>query len=268
MRMIQNVTNAFSLMGRVALVTGGGKGIGKGSAKALAQSGADVAIMGRDEAALKKTVQQLTAYGIRCGYYVGDVTKQKQAKAVVQKVAEDFGRLDILVNNAGIATPFDAMCEDDDKLKDWYHVLDVDLNGTFLMCHYAGLQMKKHGGGKIVNITSNSSQIVNVPQKSCSYNAAKAAADRLTKCLAYEWAGYGIRVNAVAPGYTETDLVTDVRDEGDTKGWIDYWLSQTPTGRFNKPLEIGAAVVFLASDAANQITGAVLTIDGGYMLAK
>jgi len=268
MKMIQTVANAFSLKGKAALVTGGGKGIGKGTAKALVQSGADVAIMGRDEEALKKAVQELEVYGTKCRYYVGDVTKQEEAGGVVQKVAADFGQLDILVNNAGIATPFDAMCEDDAELKGWYHVLDVDLNGTFLMCHYAGLQMKKQGGGKIINITSNSSRIVNVPQKSCSYNAAKAAADRLTKCLAYEWAEHGIRVNAVAPGYTETDLVTGVKDEGDTKGWMDYWLSQTPTGRFSQPLEIGAAVVFLVSEAADQITGAVLTIDGGYMLAK
>lgn len=265
--MIESMKEAFSLKGRTALVTGGSKGIGKGTAMALAESGAHVAIMGRDQKALEAALRELEAFGSRCRYYVGDVTDKKQAKEVVRRVTEDFGSLDILVNSAGIATPFDAMCEDDD-LSGWYQVIDVDLNGTFLMCHYAGLQMKEQGFGRIINITSNSSRIVNVPQKSCSYNAAKAAADRLTKCLAYEWAGYGIRVNAVAPGYTETELVTGVKDEGETEGWTTYWKSQTPTGRFGRPIEIGAAVVFLASEAAEQITGTVLTIDGGYMLAK
>lgn len=265
--MIESMKDAFSLKGRTALVTGGSKGIGKGTAIALAQSGADVAIMGRDQKTLEAAISELVTSGTRCRYYVGDVTKQMEAKEVVRRVAEDFGSLDILVNCAGIATPFDAMCDDDD-LSGWYQVIDVDLNGTFLMCHYAGLQMRKQGFGRIINITSNSSRIVNIPQKSSSYNAAKAAADRLTKCLAHEWAGYGIRVNAVAPGYTETGLVTGVKDEGQTEGWTAYWMSQTPTGRFGRPIEIGAAVVFLASEAAEQITGAVLTIDGGYMLAK
>lgn len=265
--MIDSLEQAFSLRDRVVLITGGNKGIGKGISLAMAQSGASVAIMCRDHKSAGDTLEELKPYKGVHRAYSGDVTKQEDARSVVEQVIEDYGRLDILVNNAGIATPFDPM-EDTEDLSGWYRVLDVDLNGTFLMCHYAGLKMKEQKYGRIINITSNSSRIVNIPQKSCSYNAAKAAGDRLTKCLAYEWAQYGIRVNAIAPGYTETNLVTGVRDEGETKGWTDYWLACTPTGRFGKPIEIGAAAVFLASEAAEQITGAVLTIDGGYMLAR
>ncbi len=265
--MIKSMEHAFSLAGKVVLITGGNRGIGKGIALAMAQSGADVAIMCRNENSAKETLQELEAYGGKYRFYSGDVTSQQDAKAVVDQVVEEYGRLDILVNSAGIANPYDPMSEDED-LSGWYKVLDVDLNGTFLMCHYAGLKMKEQNYGRIINITSNSSRIVNIPQKSCSYNAAKAGGDRLTKCLAYEWAGYGIRVNAIAPGYTESELVTGVKDEGETMGWVDYWKKQTPTGRFNQPIEIGAVAVFLASEAAEQITGAVITIDGGYMLAR
>lgn len=265
--MIESLEHAFSLKEKVVLITGGNKGIGKGISLAMAQSGASVAIMCRNLASAAETIEELEQFGGVHRAYEGDVTKQEDAKRVVAKVVEDYGRIDVLVNNAGIATPFDPM-EDTDDLSGWYRVLDVDLNGTFLMCHYAGLKMKEQNGGRIINITSNSSRIVNIPQKSCSYNAAKAAGDRLTKCLAYEWAQYGIRVNAIAPGYTETNLVTGVKDGGETKGWTDYWLSCTPTGRFGKPIEIGAAAVYLASEAAEQVTGAVLTIDGGYMLAR
>lgn len=259
--------NVFSLQGKTVLITGGNKGIGKGIAEAMVRSGANVAIMCRNEASAQKAIAELTQLGGCHRAYFGDVTKQEDAKRVVETVVADYGRLDVLVNNAGIATPFDAMTEDED-LDGWFRVLDVDLNGTFLMCHYAGLQMKKQGGGRIINVTSNSSRIVNIPQKSCSYNAAKAAADRLTKCLAYEWAQYGIRVNAIAPGYTETDLVTCVKDENETKGWKDYWMRCTPTGRFNQPIELGWLAVYLASEVSSQITGAVVTMDGGYMLAR
>lgn len=265
--MIKNMEHAFSLNGKTVLITGGNRGIGRGIAQAMAQSGADTAIMCRKEKEALETLEELKTYGGNHRFYPGDVTSPKDAKRVVSQMVHDWGKIDILVNCAGIATPYDPMSEDED-LSGWYRVIDVDLNGSFLMCHYAGLTMREQNGGRIINITSNSSRIVNVPQKSCSYNAAKAACDRLTKCLAYEWAQYGIRVNAIAPGYTESELVTGVKDEGETKGWTAYWKRQTPTGRFSQPIEIGAAAVFLASEAAEQITGAVLTIDGGYMLAR
>lgn len=265
--MISCMKDAFSLKDKVALITGGNRGIGKGIALAMAESGADIAIMCRNKEAGMAAVEEVAVHGGKYRFIPGDVTSQADAKSVVDKTLKEFGKLDILVNSAGIANPFDAMTESED-LSGWFNVLDVDLNGTFLMCHYAGLEMKRQGSGRIINITSNSSRIVNIPQKSSSYNAAKAAGDRLTKCLAYEWAEYGIRVNAIAPGYTESELVTGVKDTGDTKGWTEYWKKQTPTGRFNQPIEIGAAAVFLASEAAEQITGAVVTIDGGYMLAR
>ncbi len=256
----------FSLEGQTVLITGGNKGIGKGIAEAMALSGANVAIVCRNEKSALETIAQLepTEKGHR--FYAGDVTRREDVERVVNEIVKDYGRIDILVNNAGIATPFDAM--NDDDLDGWYHMIDVDLNGAFLMCHFVGRVMKRQNYGRIINITSNSARIVNIPQKSSSYNAAKAAADQMTKCLAYEWAQYGIRVNSIAPGYTETDLVTCVKDENETKGWKDYWLRSTPTGRFNKPIELGWLAVYLASEVASQITGSVITMDGGYMLAR
>lgn len=259
---MNSMENAFSVKGKNVLITGGNRGIGKGIAIAMAQSSANVAILARDEKTSRETVEELKQYGGKYLSYYCDVTDIKSAKAAVQSVARDFGSIDVLVNNSGIGRFFDTLEEDDD-LKDWYDVINVNLNGYYTMCHLVGKVMRDQNYGRIINISSNASRIVNIPQKMVSYSASKAAIDRMTKSLAYEWAGYNIRVNAIAPGYTETELTFDKNPE-----YIDYWMSATPVGRFGKPIEIGALAVYLASPASEQMTGAILTIDGGYMLAR
>jgi NAD(P)-dependent dehydrogenase (short-subunit alcohol dehydrogenase family) len=262
--MISSMKDAFSVKGKNVLITGGNRGIGRGISMAMAQCGANVAIMARDEKAAKSTLGEISAYGGFHRFYPGDVTKIADAKRVVAGVVKDYGKLDVLVNNSGIVRFFNVL-EMDESLKDWFDVLNVNLNGVFIMSHFAGKAMREAGGGCIINISSNASRIVNLPQRICSYSASKAALDRLTKSLAHEWAPYRIRVNAIAPGYTETDLTPEGQD---LEALEKYWKASTPTGRFNKTIEVGALAVFLASEASEQMTGTVSTIDGGYMLAR
>jgi len=262
--MISSMKNAFSVQGKNVLVTGGNRGIGKGISIAMAECGANVAIMARDREVAQATIDELTSHGGIYRFYPGDVTSIHDAKRVVGSVVQDYGKMDVLVNNAGIARFFNVL-DMDESLKDWFDVLNVNLNGAFIMSHFAGRAMRESGGGCIINISSNASRIVNLPQRMCSYSAAKAALDRLTKSLAHEWAPYKIRVNAIAPGYTETDLTPE---GADIEALTKYWTASTPTGRFNKTIEVGALAVFLASEAAEQMTGTVTTIDGGYMLAR
>lgn len=263
--MIKNLENAFSVNNKNVLITGGNRGVGKGISVAMAQCGANVAIMARDEETSKQTVKKISEYGGKHKFYYGDITDLEGAREVVNEVIKDYEKIDVLVNNAGIARHFEVLQMDDD-LSDWYDVINVNLNGTFNMCYLVGKKMKKSKDGSIINISSNAAEIVNKPQFSSSYNSSKAAMNMLTKCLAEEWTRYGIRVNAIAPGYTDTDLTDGSKEEG-TESHKDFWLSQMPADRFNKPIEIGALAVFLASEAAEQIVGTINTIDGGYMLA-
>jgi NAD(P)-dependent dehydrogenase (short-subunit alcohol dehydrogenase family) len=263
--MITSMENAFSVKGKNVLITGGGRGLGKGISVAMAQCGANVAIMARGEKAAQETIKEISEYGGTHRFYYGDVTDIEGARSVVDKVVKDYGKIDVLVNNAGITRFFNVL-DMDESLKDWFDVLNVNLNGTFIMSHLVGKKMKESGGGRIINISSNASRIVNLPQRMCSYSASKAAIDRLTKCLAHEWAPYNIRVNAIAPGYTDSDLTPVEGPE--LEAYMKYWMDSTPTGRFNKPIEVGALAVFLASEASEQMTGTICTIDGGYMLAR
>jgi NAD(P)-dependent dehydrogenase (short-subunit alcohol dehydrogenase family) len=185
--MISTMENAFSVRGKTVLVTGGNRGIGRGISSAMAQSGANVAIMARNEKAGKETINQITSIGGTHRFYRGDVTKINDAKRVVDDVVKDYGKIDVLVNNSGIVRFFNVL-DMDDSLKDWYDVLNVNLNGVFMMCHFVGRSMKDTGGGSVINVSSNASRIVNLPQRMCSYSASKAALDRLTKSLAHEWA--------------------------------------------------------------------------------
>ena len=259
---IETMENAFNIKGKNIMITGGNRGIGKGIATAMAQSGANIAILARDEASSRRTVEELSAYGGSHRWYSCDVSKMETAKKAVSDMVNDYKTIDVLVNNSGIGRFFNVL-DEDESLKDWYDVINVNLNGYFLMSYLAGKVMKEQNYGRIINISSNASRIVNLPQRMVSYNVSKAGIDRMTKCLAHEWAEYNIRINAIAPGYTETELTFDKGSEN-----IDYWMASTPVGRFGKPIEIGALAVYLASPASEQMTGAVLTIDGGYMLAR
>jgi len=189
-----------------------------------------------------------------------DVTAWRDVDAFVAEAEKRHGRIDILVNNAGIAiseVPAEKMTNEQ-----WHDVMDVNLHGVFYCSRAVAKGMLARKSGSIVNIGSISAQIVNTPQEQCNYNASKAAVHQLTKSMALEWAKRGVRVNAVAPGYTDTPLLSFAKNSPSFKVWMDM----TPTGRMAQPLEVAAVVLFLASDAASNVTGSIVTVDGGYTL--
>ncbi|PKA43520.1 3-oxoacyl-ACP reductase [Rhizobium sullae] len=248
----------FRMDGQTAVVTGGGRGIGLACAEALAEAGARVVIIDRDEAVAESGRQALAGKGIEAGALVLDVTDS----AAVDKAAADIfakhGRIDALVANAGIARTGTAAEDTPDEL--WLNVNDVNYNGVFWCNRTFGRYMLKAGHGAIVNIGSMSGYIANRPQLQTYYNASKAAVHHLTASLAVEWADRGVRVNAVAPTYIETEMTKSVVD----KSMMDIWLRDTPMGRMGQPHEIASVVHFLACDASSLITGATVKADGGF----
>ena len=259
---IKYLSSAFSLAGKNAIVTGGNRGIGRGIAQALAQAGANVAILCRDEPTAKDTLADLAQYGGKYAWYRGSISDPAQVRAAVAAIYADYGKIDILVNNAGVSCLTDLL-DMDEALSDWYHVVNTDLNGTVHMTYEVGRRMRDAGkGGSIINITSMSGQIVNKAQHMSPYNTSKAALNMFTKCMAVELGKYNIRVNAVAPGYTNSELSHFIPQEA-----YAQIIDQMPLRRFGEPIEIGAAVVYLASPAAGQVPGHIQLVDGGYVLA-
>ena len=243
------VLNLFKLDGQTALVTGAAQGIGFEIAKALGEAGASVII-----ADMNPDVGQQAAQSIGARFEPLNVTDS----AAVSALAGKLGALDILVNNAGIVRNVPS---EDISDADWEVVMSVNVNGVFWCCRAFGKQMLAAGRGSIVSTASMSGMIANHPQPQAGYNASKAAVMHLTRSLAGEWASRGVRVNAVAPGYTATPMTVLGLE---TPEWRETWLSQTPMGRLAEPREIAPAVVFLASDAASFVTGHTLVVDGGY----
>lgn len=250
----------LNLDGRVAVVTGGGQGIGASCAEALGEAGANVVVADMNEKAAAETAAVLVAKGYKADSLMVNVTKSAEVNAAAAEVIKRHGRVDILVNNAGVAKS-DVRAEDTTD-EHWRFHMDVNLDGLFWCCRAFGAEMLKQKSGAIVNIGSMSGLIVNKPQPQSFYNASKAAVHHLSKSLAAEWGSRGVRVNAVAPTYIETPL-TAFGIEEDPEMY-KVWLEMTPMGRVGQPEEIASVVHFLASDAASLMTGAIVVADGGY----
>ena len=249
----------FRLDGRTALITGAASGIGWSCAQALSEAGARVTISDRDPDGLEGGRARLAALGHEVNTALLDVTDRAGVDATVEALVSRDGGLDVLVNNAGIArSEIAAEGMEDDR---WLNVLDVNLNGSFWCARAAGRQMLAQGFGAIVNVGSMSGCIVNRPQGQAHYNASKAAVHHLTKSLAAEWGGRGVRVNAVAPTYINTPINAFADREGEM---FRRWIDSTPMARLGEPEEVASVVLFLASEAASLMTGAIVLVDGGY----
>lgn len=249
----------FSLQDRIAVVTGGARGIGFSTSEALAEAGALVIIADMNGDAAEAAAKKLQAMGYKAEAETLDVTKSEAVNAAHDAIIARHGRVDILINNAGIARSnikAEEMTDDE-----WLTVIDVNINGLFWCCRAFGKSMLAAGKGAIVNVGSMSGFVVNRPQEQAQYNASKAAVHQLTKSLAAEWAPRGIRVNAVAPTYIETEMTKFVYDDPEL---MKFWLGGTPMNRLGQTDEIASVILFLASDAASLMTGSIVVADGGY----
>lgn len=241
------------LAGKIALVTGAGRGIGRAIAERFAQEGADVALCGRTPATLEAVAAQVRAAGRQALPLTVDVTQAAAVEGMVQSVLDKFGRLDILVNNAGVTR--DALLI---RMKDaeWDEVLAVNLKGTFLCTRAVARVMMRQRSGRIINLASIVGLTGNAGQT--NYAASKAGILGLTKSVAKELAGRGVTVNAIAPGFIETEMTQGLSDEVKA-----HWRGVIPLQMFGQPEDVASAAVFLASEGARYITGHVVTVDGG-----
>lgn len=249
------------IAGRVAVVTGGARGLGLSIARALAAAGADVALLDLLEDQVTTSASALAEeFDVGSLGRAVDVTDADAVGAAFQSVESELGSPGLLVNAAGITIWGDSV---EVSAEDWRRVIDVNLTGTFLTCQAfaRGCQAGGHGGS-IVNFSSMSGRVVNVPQHQASYNASKAAVDQLTKSLAVEWAELGIRVNAIAPGYILSDMTRQFTDANPELS--ERWRSMIPAGRMGQPQDLHGLVLLLCSDASEYIVGQSIVIDGAY----
>jgi NAD(P)-dependent dehydrogenase (short-subunit alcohol dehydrogenase family) len=248
------VTVPGALKGRVAWVTGAGKGLGRAIATALAEAGATVAVTARSAGDLADLVGELGELDVRP--YPGSVSDPATVRAVARAVHADLGSLDGLVNCAGVSPSFARSEQLDEEV--WRTVLDVNLTGTFLCCREAGALMLEQGSGSIVNVSSvhGTSGFPRI----AAYAASKGGVEALTRTLAVEWAERGVRVNTVAPGYFTTDLSRPLLESR----WNERVVGNIPLGRTGHPRELTGAVTFLLSEASTYVTGSTLAVDGGW----
>jgi gluconate 5-dehydrogenase len=244
----------FDLAGQVALVTGGGRGIGLAIAKGLADCGARVIVSGRNAETLEQARQSL---GADAGAEVADVANEAAIVALRDRIASQYGRLDILVNNAGIDPHYASM--EKTTTEDWEKVLRTNLDGVFHCCRHLGGMMLAQKSGAIINISSVAGNVA--LKRQVPYCASKGGVEQLTKALAYDWAEHGIRVNAVGYGFIRTDLTAGMTSHPHIAPKL---LARTALGRFGEVSEVAGAAIFLASPSASYVTGHTIMVDGGW----
>ena len=254
---MNGILDAFKLDGKVAIVTGSERGLGRGIATALAQAGADIVGVTYVDSA-PETAAAVQAAGKRYLHVQANLSSLEPIQHIVDTALQEFGHIDILVNNAGIIIRNDSV---DFTEKEWDDVMDINVKATFFMCQAVARQFIKQGtGGKIVNVASMLSFQggIRVP----SYTASKSGVKGITMLLANEWAKHGINVNAIAPGYMATDNTTQLRADEARSAEI---LGRIPAGRWGLPEDLGGAVVFLASKAGDYVNGYTIAVDGGWL---
>jgi NAD(P)-dependent dehydrogenase (short-subunit alcohol dehydrogenase family) len=245
----------FSLKGKVALVTGASRGIGRGATMALAGAGADVALASRKLPDLEKVAEEIRKTGRKALAVAAHVGKMEEISSLVSKVKEEFGRIDILVNIAGTNPTMDSALDVQERA--WDAIINLNLKGLFFLSQAVARLMKEKGGGKIINVAS----IAGIsPDILAVYSISKAAVIMATKVMAQQWAQYGIRVNAIAPGLTKTRFSEALWNNPDI---LKMAMSHTPMARVAEPEEMAGAILYLASDASSFVTGQTLAIDGG-----
>ncbi len=251
------IKELFDLTGKVALVTGGSRGLGKEMAEGLAEAGASLMLVARREQWLTPTIEEFRSRGFRCESALCDVANPDDAQKAVSLTVEAFGKIDILINNAGVTwgTPAEEM-----PLDKWKMVIDIDLTGAFLFCQAAGREMLRQGSGTIVNIASIAGLVgtMETGQHISGYVAAKGGLIALTRELGAKWASRGVRVNAVAPAF----FLSRMTEKALEKTLSDVEAA-TPMGRIGQPGELKGVVLFLASPASSYITGQTIAVDGG-----
>ena len=251
-------TKLFDLSKNVAIITGGNGGIGRSIALGLAEAGASVAIFGRNEEKNKKTLAELKAIGVQAMALKIDITKRTELEPAIKKVENELGSISILVNNAGIAVLSGGILNETEE--DWDSVIETQLNAVFLLSKLVAKSMVENKRGKIINIGSMYSFFGS--SFAPSYSAAKGAVIQLTKSMAIELAPHNVQVNAIAPGWFDTDMTAAVK----TMPLYDEIITRTPAGRFGLTEELAGTAVFLASKASDFVTGETICVDGGYAI--
>jgi len=252
------IQDLFRLDGKVALVTGGTRGIGLGIVEALAEAGAHVIVSSK--VPKPDVIARLKAAGHTIDYLKADMQDAAAPAKLVADATAITGRLDILVNNAGVAQHGDTHSFTEANYR---RLMDINVDAVFRACQAALVPMRKQQSGVILNIGSISGYISNIPQPQAAYNASKAAVHMLTKSIASDYAGEGIRANAIAPGYIDTDMTAGGFANPE---WSPVWRGMTPMPKVGTPEDIGAAALYLCSAASSYVTGEVLVIDGGYTI--
>lgn len=257
------ILERYRLDGRAALITGAGGGIGRAFAHALGEAGAMVAVVDIKGDLAETVAGELATKGIDAIAVAADVTRNDQILKMVDTVVKKWGKLTIAVNNAGVG---DWMAAEDVDEENWDRISNLNLRGLFFCAQAAGRVMLQAGYGKIINTASISGSIVNTPQKQVVYNTTKAGVIHLTRSLAGEWAPRGIRVNSISPGYTRTKLLDDLVATPIGMEMMPLWMSRTPLGKTAEVTDLQGAVVYLAAEVSDFMTGHNLIIDGGYCI--